>query len=342
MSTLKDLSTPRKTTIESNVDELVVEVKNLIPKEDTNVIVTHEGYLKRINQRSFKVDDNTKLKDNDVVSGIFEVTTVDTILLFTNLGNYVYLPVRNIPEVKHKDLGYHISTLVNIEANEKVIFTVPIEDFDAERFLVFTTRNGLIKRTAIKDLVATRYSRALKATKIRKDDELVSVDIYNGNDSEIVVITKQGFINRYLASEITLMAPASFGVKAIELKARPDDEVVAGKCVTENDLIIMLTERGTIKRIKPKEISEGKRSNVGKQYLQMTKTVSNDVVFAEVVRRDNANSKLDCYLFGTKGYVQVDYPVLRDATASTGKKIKTGNIGAPSKIVITKNNEDFL
>lgn len=342
METLKELSTPRKSIIESKVDELVVEVKDLIPKEDTNIIVTHDGYIKRISPRNFKSEEPTKLKDNDVVTGVYEVTTVDTLLMFTDQGNYVYLPVRKVPEVKHKDLGYNVSTLANIDANEKIIFTVPIDDFDAERFLIFTTKNGLIKQTRIKDLQATRYSRALKATKIRKDDELVSVDIYNGASSEVVVITKQGFINRYDSSEIPLMAPAAFGVKALEMKTRPDDQVVAGKCVNEKDLIVLLTERGTIKRIKPNEVILGKRNHVGKQYIQMTKTVTNDVVYADVITKDNANKNLDCYLIGTKGYTQIEYEVLRDATASTGKKIKTGNIGNPVKIIITKNNEDFV
>lgn len=343
MQTLKELTTPRKSVIESKVDEINVEVKDLIPKEDTHVIVTHDGYIKRINPRNYKLEEDSKLKDNDVITGSYETTTVDTLLLFTDKGNYVYLPVRNIPEVKHRDLGYNVSTLVNMDANEKLIYSIPISDFDEERYLVFTTKTGLIKRTLLKDLEATRYSRALKATKIRKGDLLKSVDIYNPNDKnvEVVVATKQGFMNRYDINEVSIMAPASFGVKALEMKSRPDDEVVAGKVVTEKDLVILLTERGTIKRVKPNEVVFGKRNHVGKQYIQMTKTISNDVVFADVVHNKNANTNLDCYLIGSNGYTQIDYQMLRDATASTGKKIKSGNIGNPVKIVITKNNDDF-
>lgn len=341
LMTLKELSTPRKTVIEHKIDDLNVEVKKLIPKEEAYIIVTHDGYIKRMNTKSYKVEEPTKLKDNDVITGIFQATTLDTLLLFTNLGNYVYLPIQNIPEVKHKDFGYNVSTLANIEANEKIIFTVPIEDFESERYLLFTTKNGLIKRTHIRDLVATRYSKALKATKIREDDELVSVDICNGSKIEVVVVTKEGFINRYNSDEISIIAPASYGVKAIELKSRPTDEVISGRYINEKDLLVLLTEKGSIKRLRPDEIIKGRKNNVGKPYLQMTKNSLNYVIDADVIHKMNANLNLDCYLFGTKGYTQMDYSILKNATASAGKKISITNIGKPVKLVVSRNNNDF-
>jgi len=207
------LTTPRKSIIEHEIEELKVEVKELIAKEDAVVIITNDGYIKRMTPKVFANNEETKLKDEDVVIATYNVTTTDTLLLFTNLGNYVFLPITKIPEVKHKDLGYNVSTLASIEANEKIIFTVPIDDFEKERYLLFTTKNGLIKRTLVSEMNANRYSRALKATKIRPEDELVSVDISSEERTEVVVVTKEGFINRYDASEISIMAPPSFGVK---------------------------------------------------------------------------------------------------------------------------------
>lgn len=342
--TLKVLSTPRKTTIEAEIEEVKVEVKELIAKENAVVMITHDGYLKRMNPKSFAnlaEGETTKLKDEDVVNAIYEVTTLDTILMFTNLGNYVYLPVRNIPEVKHKDLGYNVSTLVSIDANEKIIFTFPVDDFDDERYLLFTTKNGLIKRTLIKDLIATRYSKALRATKIRDDDELVSVDIATGNETEVVVITKQGYINKYDSNEINVLAPASFGVKAIELKTRNDDEVIAGRYLGSKDMLVILTIKGTIKRLRPDDITKGRKNNVGKQYIKMTKTTPNDAISAQVIHKKNANLDLDSYLFGDKGHYQLDFSEVRTATASTGKKVKNIDIGTPKKLVIVRNNNDF-
>ncbi|MDD4212839.1 MAG: DNA topoisomerase IV subunit A, partial [Bacilli bacterium] len=132
LTTQSVLTSPRKTVIEHKIEDLNVEVKKLIPKEDTIVLVTQDGYIKRIAPKFYKMEEETKLKDNDIITGTYEVTTLDTLLMFTNIGNYVYLPVQNIPEVRNKDLGYNVSTLANIEANEKVIFTVPISDFAQE------------------------------------------------------------------------------------------------------------------------------------------------------------------------------------------------------------------
>jgi len=131
------LTTPRKSIIEHEIEELKVEVKELIAKEDAVVIITNDGYIKRMTPKVFANNEETKLKDEDVVIATYNVTTTDTLLLFTNLGNYVFLPITKIPEVKHKDLGYNVSTLASIEANEKIIFTVPIDDFEKERYLLF-------------------------------------------------------------------------------------------------------------------------------------------------------------------------------------------------------------
>ena len=341
LTTQSILSSPRKTVIEHKIEDLNVEVKRLIPKEDTIVMVTQDGYIKRIAPKFYKTEEETKLKEGDIITGTFEVTTLDTLLMFTNIGNYVYLPVQNIPEVRHKDLGYNVSTLANIEANEKVIFTVPIDDFNQEKYVLFTTKNGLIKRTLISELVATRYSRALKATKIRDDDELVSVDICNGPGVEVIVITKEGFINRYNSDEISIMAPASFGVKAIELKNRPDDAVVKGRFIYPKDIIVLLTAKGAIKRLNVDEITLGKKNNVGKPYVQMTKTSPNYVIDADLIHKANANVDLSCYLIGSKGIEPIEYAMLKGASSSAGKKISLTNLGTPQKLLIARNNNDF-
>lgn len=343
MGTLSSLSTPRKTKIEYRVDELVVEVKKLIPKDDAYLFITQDGYIKRIPPKAYKSEEPMKLKDGDIITNTFFSNTLETMLMFTNKGNYVYLPVHDIPETKQKDLGYNVSTLVNIEAEEKIIFSVPIKDFEEDRYVLFTTKNGLIKRTKISDLKAVRYSRALKATQIRENDELVSVDInpITKDTDEVIVVTQDGFINRYNASEISIMEPPSYGVKAIELKSRPNDKVVAGKYINTDDIIVLLTIRGSVKRLKPDDILKGRKNNVGKQYIQMLKTKSNNVIDCEVIRKENANLDLDTYILGTKGYEKVDFVNIRNATASTGKQIQIDAIGEPVKLIICKNNNDF-
>lgn len=342
--TLSQLSSSRRTVIESEIEEINVSAKELIPKEDTFVIFTNDGYVKRLNPRSYanlNTGETTKLKDDDFVIADYKVTTLDIMLFFTDLGNYIYLPVTDIPDLKHKDLGYHISTLINVEADEKIIFSVPVDDFNKERYLLFTTRNGLIKRTLIKDMIAVRYSKALRATKIRDDDKLVSVDICEKKDAEVVVITKKGYMNRYDSSEVSIMAPPSFGVKAMELKNRPDDEVIAGLFVDPKDIIVTLMSNGSIKRFKQNEILKGKRNNVGKPYIQLMRTVDNSLIDAEIVHEKNSANNLDLYIAGNAGFENIKYQATKTATAPTGKKVVDKDIGMPIKLAIFRNNDDF-
>ena len=140
------------------------------------MIITKDGYIKKIFPKFYNTDEQTKLKDDDFIVSEYLSSTVDTLLMFTNKGNYVYLPVSKINDVKHKELGFNVSTLANITADEKIIYSVPVTDFDEEKYVLFTTKNGLIKRTLLKDFKATRYSNALQATKLREGDEITNVD----------------------------------------------------------------------------------------------------------------------------------------------------------------------
>lgn len=339
--TLKELSSPRRTVIEDKIDEVKIEIKDLIVKEDYQIIVTHDGYLKRMTPRAYQANEEMKLKDGDTVIASFQMTSLDTLLLFTNLGNYVFMPVAKIPEVKPKDMGYNISTLVSIDSDERIIFAVPVSDFNEERFLLFTTKNGLIKRTPLKSMYAVRYSRALIATKVREDDELVSVDISREGAEEVLVCTRFGYINRYDASEIPVMEPPAFGVKALEMKGRANDAVVGAHYVSEKDLLVLLSQKGNLRRMRPEEIIKGRRVNVGKQYVPMTKNRNNDIISSLVIHHKNANVDLVAFIYGTSGFEKIDYSLLRNATAPSGKKIIKKDIGEPEKLVITLNNDDF-
>lgn len=339
--TLKELSSPRRTVIEDKIDEVKIEIKDLIVKEDYQIIVTHDGYLKRMTPRAYQANEEMKLKDGDTVIASFQMTSLDTLLLFTNLGNYVFMPVAKIPEVKPKDMGYNISTLVSIDSDERIIFAVPVSDFNEERFLLFTTKNGLIKRTPLKSMYAVRYSRALIATKVREDDELVSVDISREGAEEVLVCTRFGYINRYDASEIPVMEPPAFGVKALEMKGRANDAVVGAHYVSEKDLLVLLSQKGNLRRMRPEEIIKGRRVNVGKQYVPMTKNRNNDIISSLVIHHKNANVDLDAFIYGTSGFEKIDYSLLRNATAPSGKKVIKKDIGEPEKLVITLNNDDF-
>ena len=339
------IDTPRLTQIEHEISDLEVKTEDVITKEDVMLLITHDGYLKRISMRAFGTlgeGEQTKLKDGDVLTDIYSVTTVDVLLQFTNLGNYIFLPIHKIPESKHKDLGYHVSTLISMEPNEKVIFSFPVADFEEEKYVLLATKSGLIKRMKLSSLKVNRYSKTLMATKLREGDEVVSVDVITGEDSEVVIATHDGYMNRYDAKEISIIEPSSFGVKSIELKSRPKDFVVGAKYVSEKDIILLLTNRGNIKRMRPDEVLKGKKNHVGKMYLKVVKSNMHSAIHMDVIHGVNAKASLGCWIFCNEGKVDIDYTVLRIAIADNGKRFVTDDKMKPERIVISRNDNDLI
>ena len=343
LQTKELVAVERKTTIEEDVADLEVKTEEIIVKEDVVLLITKDGYLKRLSKKAFYAPQTepTKLKEGDIISDIYEVSTTDTLLQFTDLGNYIYLPIHKIPESKHKDIGYHVGTLISIEDNEKVIFSTVVSNFTDDKYVLIATKDALIKRIKLSSLEVNRYSKALKATKLRDGDYVVSADICSGEDYEVVIATKDGFMNRYDASEISVIEPASFGVKSIELKSRPNDYVVGAKYVKEKDIVILLTNRGNIKRMRPEEINKGKKNHVGKMYLKVVKSNMHEAVNLDVIHHGNTNSDLASYIVCEKGFVEIDYTVLRTAIADNGKKMVKDEKGKPLSIVVCRNQNDL-
>lgn len=338
-ATQKEISSPRRTVIEHEIEEVKVEVSELVAKEEVYLIITRDGYIKRMTPKAYNSIEEMKLKDNDLIIAEYKATTLDTLLLFTNLGNYVYLPVQKIPEVKHRDLGYNVSTLVTIDANERIVYTLPVEDFETELYLLFTTKNGLIKRTALNNYVAYRYSKSLLATKLRAGDELVSVDC-GPADSEVVVITKEGYINRYKTDEIPPMAPPAYGVKALEMKNRPSDEVIGGHYLPPRGQIIALTTRDYLKRFNADEIPLGRKNNVGRQYVKIVKANPNYLMVSTVLPYRGRGEDYPIFLSGPKGYLEVPAQTIKDANLVYGKKLTLTKIGAVDSIIYVRTNFD--
>ena len=180
------------------------------------------------------------------------------------------------------------------------------------------------------------------ATKIAPGDELINVDVCYKENNEVIVVSKEGFINRYDSKEISIYAPASLGVKSIELKSRPNDEVVLARYVTSpKDLIICLLNKGTLKRIKVDEVFKGHKNNVGKSMIPMTKSNPNYVIGGEIIHRSNFDEKLNSYIVGSKMTAPLDFNNLRSSNPSLGKSITVSTLGKAQSIIIKKNDNDL-
>ncbi len=266
----KEYAVPRKTEIKDEVTEIKIDTTKMLPKEDCIVVVTKEGYVKRVSLRSYNKEDQTTVKDGDYVIGLYQLNTMDTVLIFTNLGNYLYVPVHELPELKWKELGKHISNIIKISADEHLVAVYPVKDFTTEKYITIFTKNGMVKKTKLEEFKVQRYSKPMTCIKLKtSDDEVVSVCTSDGDD--IFIATYNGYGLRYKNSEVPVTGVKSSGVKAITLK---NDYVVSGNVFDADkvEYITLFTTKNTAKRIKITDFEPIARGRKGLLIIREVKT----------------------------------------------------------------------
>lgn len=263
-----EYAVPRKSAVQDEVTEIKIDTTNLIPKEDCMVVVTNEGYVKRTSIRSFEAStDEAMVKEGDYIIGKYKMNTMDTVLLFTDLGNYLYVPVHELPDLKWKDLGKHISNIITISADESIVASIPVYNFEEERYITSFTRNGMVKRSLLADYKAQRYSKPMCAMKLKEDDRVVSVTMSSGR--EVFITTENGYGLRYSIEEIPVTGVRASGVKAINLK---DDILVEGHIFDDMEYLTVITKKNTGKRVKLSEFEVSTRARRGVQIIREVKT----------------------------------------------------------------------
>jgi len=263
----KEYATPRKTEIKDEVTEIKIDTTSLIPKEDCMVVVTNEGYVKRVSMRSYSAsDEETGLKEKDFVTGLYESNTMDTLLLFTSKGNFLYVPVYTIPDLKWKDLGKHISNIISISSDENIISSYITNDFSDKINFISFTKNGMVKQTNLADLKVQRYSKPITLIKLKGDDAVVTTEV---TEKEVFITTKNGYGLRYTSDEVPVTGIRGSGVKAINLK---DDFVVSGHSFSEAHYLAIITDKNTAKRIKLEEFEITSRARKGVLVVRDVKT----------------------------------------------------------------------
>ena len=273
----KEYAVPRKTEIKDEVTEIKIDETSLIPKEDCIVVVTDEGYVKRVSTRSYSSSqESTGLKDTDHPIGIYEANTMDTLILFTSLGNFLYIPVYELPDLKWKDLGKHVSNIVKISSNEDILSSYLVKDFNEKINFISFTRKRMIKQTPLQDLKVQRYSKPITLMKLKEGDRVINV---TKAEEEIFITTHNGLGLRYKTSEIPVTSLRGSGVKAINLK---DDLVSSGCTFTQGDFLTLITDKGTAKRIKMDEFEITTRARKGVQVIRDVKTNPYHIVNAFV------------------------------------------------------------
>ena len=307
----KNYAVPRKTEIRDEIVDIKVDAKEMIPDEKVIVVVTNEGYVKRVSQKSFKTsDEETTLKPGDFVTGRFLASTKDSLLLFTNLGNYLFVPIHIIPETKWKDLGKHISNTIMIKEQEKIIASLVLKD--KNKNVTLFTKNGLTKQVPLKDFEVTRYSKPMTAIKLKENDELINADI---SKEEVLFVTSNGLCLRFNTNEIPIVGSKASGVKGINLK---DDYCIYASPIKNEEYLNIYTNYKTIKRLKLSDIIPISRAKKGNMLFKKAKTKDYKILFAYLTETKDINLyKIDTDIYELKNS---DIPIMD--IASTGSQVK--------------------
>lgn len=314
----KNYAVPRKTEIKDEITEIKVDLKDMIPKEDVIVVVTNDGYIKKVPMKSFKAaTDETTLKPGDFVRNMFELNTRDYILSFTSLGNYLFIPVHTITECKWKDLGKHISNLIMIKENERIINSFI---FEKGTSLVLTSKEGMIKKVRMEEFEVSRCSKPMTAIKLKDNDELISVQ---KEGKKTLIITDNNYYLLFETGEIPEVGPKASGVKGYPIK---DNNVISSSQINDSDEYInIFTNLNTAKRVKLSELVELTRNKKSKEIIKKNKTKDYRVIsaFTSNVRTINVIKTND----DVNEIKNSDIPIMdSNSFGSTYTKLKVVNV----------------
>lgn len=244
-----------------------VDIEDLIPEEDCVVTLTHFGYIKRqptdvykLQKRGGRGVSGMKHREEDFVEELFISSTHENVLFITNKGKMYKLKCYEIPEGSRTARGINVVNLLPIEGEEKIAYMIKVKEFDEDKFLVMTTRKGLIKRTKL-DAYKNVRKNGLIAINLNEGDELASVRLTDGM-SEVLVATKNGMSIRLDEKQIRPLSRGARGVRAIKL--REGDEVVSMARLHEGATVMTVTNKGQGRRTAMEDYRLQARGGFGK------------------------------------------------------------------------------
>lgn len=319
-------STPRKTQIEEDYD--AIDVEDLIPNEKVVVTMSHRGYVKRVQLKIYekqnrggkgKISGNTH--DDDFIESFFIANAHDTIMFVTNKGQLYWLKVYKIPEAGRTAIGKAVVNLVNIQPDEKIMATITTTDFNADKSLVFFTKNGIVKRTNLSEYGNVR-SVGVRAINLDENDELVSANIITPSVKELFIATYQGMCIRFCVDDVREIGRVSRGVTGIRFKANEDFVVGATTIYNDNDKLLTVSEQGIGKQTIVGEYRLQTRGGKGVIVMKLTPKTGKLVSIVNVNDED-----MDLMVLTSSGkMIRVDTEAIREAGRNTSG-VKIVNVG---------------
>ena len=261
----------RRTNIDMSAIEFI-EDESLIPEEDIIVALTHNGYIKRTTSDTFKLQNRggvgvkgMSTNEEDFVEHIANLCTHDYVLFFTNKGKVYRLKGYEIPEFSRQSKGLPIINLLQIDKDEKVNSILGIKRDDNTKYLLFATKNGIVKRTSINEFDNIRTNGKI-CINLKDSDELISVRKTSGNDC-VFLASSNGRMVKFMEDEIRVMGRTASGVRGINLE---NSYCIGAEIATDEDTIIIVTKKGYGKQTNVREYRQTRRGSKGVKALNIT------------------------------------------------------------------------
>jgi DNA gyrase subunit A len=275
----------RRTEIVAAEEEL--ELEDLIAEEDMVIAITQSGYIKRLPVTAYREQKRggigvmgMELKDEDYIEHLFVASTHDYILFFTNVGKVYRLKVHELPLGSRQSRGRAIVNLLPFRQGEYVRAVVQTRNFEEAKYLVFGTKNGVVKKTELKSYNTSLKADGIIAIKMREGDELVGVRHSTGDD-DVLMISKLGQAIRFNEKEVRSMGRDASGVQG--MKMRGDDEVISINIAQDDSDLLVVTENGYGKRTRVADYPRKGRGGMGVKTIQLTES-KGTLAGARVVR----------------------------------------------------------
>ena len=266
-------------------DEFDMSAEDLIPDEDVVVAMTNLGYIKRMSSDNFKSQNRggkgikgMQTIEEDYIEELLMTTTHHYMMFFTNTGRVYRLKAYEIPEAGRTARGTAIVNLIQLQPGEKITATVPMREFDEDKFLFMATKNGMVKRTPMKEYKNVRKN-GLQAIVLREDDELIEVKATD-NTENIFLVTKKGMCIRFHETDVRITGRVSMGV--IGMKFEPGDEVIGMQMASQGESLLVVSQYGLGKRTPIEEFTSQFRGGKGVRCYRITDKTG-DLVGAKLV-----------------------------------------------------------
>ncbi len=279
----------RRTEITAAVD--TIEDEDLIDEEQVMLTLTHHGRIKRLPIDTYKTQhrggrgiSGMTTQDEDFVEHILTTSTHNTILFFTTKGMVYRLKGYQIPESSRQAQGKHISNyIVNLDKDEKVTAMIPISEFETDKYLIFITRNGTVKKTNLMSFAKIRQG-GLRAIELVEGDELMRVKAVE-EDTNVIIGTHNGMAIRFVASDVRPMGRTARGVRGIRLSG--DDYVIGASIERDGSQLLVVTENGYGKKTSLDEYKVQNRGGKGILTYRITEKTGNVVGMKTVTDEDD-------------------------------------------------------